>query len=482
MSRKIAPKASVSLTDTESALMNEHGAKLIFTTYQNRRCGLIIRNSRLIDASFFLESSSKIGAIYIGKVKSLVKNLNACFVEIADGEVCFLSMKNAENPYLVNRTFDGRILEGDELLVQVIRDAQKGKRSCVSAEISLSNDCFALMLGTTKVGFSSKLDNQRKGTLKKMLSQNHLVENGNLIQDCTKLLSEAEYQYLTSKGPALEHFTLPPVGMIVRTMAGELTEELSPREELLGHFYELSAELIRLLYFARFRSCFSCLKQAPLEYEEMLNQFVMDEARSGNVYPVTPVTSGLWSDKPAPNSYNGEVITDNKEFYEHLTAYCASNEKFQKINIRFYQDDQMPLSILYSIEKKMETALANRVWLKSGGNLVIETTEALTVIDVNTGKCEVKKGSEEVYYKINLEAACEIALQLRLRNLSGIIIVDFISMESAADEKELLAYLRTLVKYDKVQTTIVDITPLGLVEITRKKRNKSLREQFLAKE
>ena len=214
----------------------------------------------------------------------------------------------------------------------------------------------------------------------------------------------------------------------------------------------------------------------------MLNQFVMDEARSGNVYPVTPVTSGLWSDKPAPNSYNGEVITDNKEFYEHLTAYCASNEKFQKINIRFYQDDQMPLSILYSIEKKMETALANRVWLKSGGNLVIETTEALTVIDVNTGKCEVKKGSEEVYYKINLEAACEIALQLRLRNLSGIIIVDFISMESAADEKELLAYLRTLVKYDKVQTTIVDITPLGLVEITRKKRNKSLREQFLAKE
>lgn len=459
MSRKIAPKSSVSLTDTEAALINNvYGAKLIFTTYKGKHCGLTIKNNRLVDAMFFQESSGKIGAIYIGKVKSLVKNLNACFVEIGKGEICFLSMKNSPNPYLVNRMFDGRILEGDEILVQVIRDAQKGKRSCVSAELSLSNDYFALLLGTNKVGFSSKLEQQEKSILRKILSQNTLLENGNLVQDCGKLLSESEYQYLTAKGFSLNHFALPPVGMIVRTMAGEAASKEDSEEELLRHFYELSDEFIRLLYFARFRSCFSCLKQAPSEYEEMLGQFLADDSR------------------------NCEVITDRKESYEQIATYCASQDRFQNIHIHFYQDDQMPLSILYSLEKKMETALANRVWLKSGGNLVIETTEALTVIDVNTGKCECGNNSEEIYYNINLEAACEIALQLRLRNISGIIIVDFISMESAKDEKELLSYLRSLVKYDKVKTTIVDITPLGLVEITRKKRNKSLREQFMANE
>ena len=126
----------------------------------------------------------------------------------------------------------------------------------------------------------------------------------------------------------------------------------------------------------------------------------------------------------------------------------------------------------------MKTALESRVWLKSGGYLVIEPTEALTVIDVNTGKYEEGKNPEDTYRKVNLEAAEEVALQLRLRNLSGIIIVDFINMRAASDNAQLLHVLKALVKQDKVQTTVIDMTPLGLVEITRKKISKPLREQL----
>ncbi len=120
------------------------------------------------------------------------------------------------------------------------------------------------------------------------------------------------------------------------------------------------------------------------------------------------------------------------------------------------------------------------VWLKCGGCLIIDNTEALTVIDVNSGKCEAGTDSGTAYHKINLEAAEEVARQLRLRNLSGIIIVDFINMQSARDNRNLLHYLRELTARDRVLTKVVDITALGLVEITRQKISKPLREQFSA--
>ena len=119
-----------------------------------------------------------------------------------------------------------------------------------------------------------------------------------------------------------------------------------------------------------------------------------------------------------------------------------------------------------------------RVWLKSGAYLVIQQTEALTVIDVNSGKIQKKNAKDDIYFEINKEAAKEIALQLRLRNLSGIVIIDFISQNSKEQDNKLLAYLSSLVKKDSVKTNVIDMTPLGLVEVTRKKIHKSLKEQL----
>ena len=126
----------------------------------------------------------------------------------------------------------------------------------------------------------------------------------------------------------------------------------------------------------------------------------------------------------------------------------------------------------------MKEALDERVWLKSGAYLVIQQTEALTVIDVNSGKIQKKNPKDDIYFEINKEAAKEIALQLRLRNLSGIIIIDFISQNIKEQDSELLMHLNSLVKQDSVKTSVIDMTPLGLVEVTRKKIHKSLKEQL----
>ena len=136
----------------------------------------------------------------------------------------------------------------------------------------------------------------------------------------------------------------------------------------------------------------------------------------------------------------------------------------------------MPHINLYRLSAALDRALGRTVWLRSGGYLVIEPTEALTVIDVNTGKYTGKKTPAETILKINLEAAHEVARQLSLRNLSGIIIVDFIDMESKEDQETLMRTLGEELSRDPVKTILVDMTRLGLVEITRKKVRRPLHE------
>jgi ribonuclease G len=143
-----------------------------------------------------------------------------------------------------------------------------------------------------------------------------------------------------------------------------------------------------------------------------------------------------------------------------------------------YTDESYQLNKLYSIESKLEALLNKKVWLKSGAYLVIEKTEAMYVIDVNSGKNISKKANAEYIYSINAEAAKEIMYQLRLRNLTGMILVDFINMDNQEDKERLLEELRQYAKHDMIKTMVVDMTALDLVEITRQKNKKSLAEQI----
>ena len=148
----------------------------------------------------------------------------------------------------------------------------------------------------------------------------------------------------------------------------------------------------------------------------------------------------------------------------------------ETLTLRYYHDSLLSLSSLYSVKNSVEKAIAEKVWLNSGAYLIIQPTEAMTVIDINTGKNVAKKGVQENFLKINKEAAIEIAHQLRLRNLSGIIIVDFMNLASKEAEAELMSTFRAALKNDPVPTQLIDMTKLGLVEVTRKKVRKSLPE------
>lgn len=237
-------------------------------------------------------------------------------------------------------------------------------------------------------------------------------------------------------------------GIIVRTNARN-----AKKEKILEELKNLQTRYETLLKKGHSRVCFSLLEEHMPDYLQTLQ----------NVYTQTL----------------DEIVTDDPEVFQAVQNYLNCYGEYE-IPLRFYEDKLLPLSKLYSLESVLERSLQERVWLKSGGFLVIQPTEAFVCIDVNTGKFSGKKEIQETFRKINLEAAKEIAWQLRLRNLSGIILIDFINMENQEDKKELLHTLQAYLNQDPIKGTVVDITPLNIVEVTRKKVRKPLLEEWKA--
>lgn len=396
----------------EKELRNTSDGKLILTKYHNKSLALLIADNRLLQVAVFEENASKVGDIYLGKIKNVVRNIEACFVEIEAGELVYLPFSQYDNVFLVNRTPDGRILEGDEILVQITKDPQKTKQASATAQITVTGDYFVFNTGSEHIGASTKLSTDTRNHLTH-LAKEHLQKDK----------------------------SLPPYGMVIRTQAAALSED-----QFLSELQAQQEAFLTVFRKARHSTCFHCILKPDHAWENALRDI-------------------------SPNEYR-EVVTDLPKFRERTAPYFTSRQK----PVRLYQDPAYSLTKLYGIESKLENALSRRIWLKSGAYLVFDITEALTVFDVNSGKYESKKASKETFYHINLEAAKEIALQLRLRNLSGIILIDFINMNDPALEQELIHSMQTLVKQDTVPTKVIDITPLGLMELTRKKISKPLYE------
>ena len=148
----------------------------------------------------------------------------------------------------------------------------------------------------------------------------------------------------------------------------------------------------------------------------------------------------------------------------------------ENLSLRFY-DDTYSLDKLYSVSSNLEKALSKKVWLKSGAYIIIEPTEALTVIDVNSGKNIKQSGSNQYYLQINKEAAAEIMSQLQLRNISGIVVIDFIDMPDKEQQAQLIEQLSEDCKKQRIPTSFVEMTKLNLAHIIRKKVQQPLREQ-----
>ncbi|MFT6408296.1 MAG: ribonuclease G, partial [Arenicella sp.] len=170
-----------------------------------------------------------------------------------------------------------------------------------------------------------------------------------------------------------------------------------------------------------------------------------------------------------------KIRIDSRESFDKAREFAEDFMPELIDKLEYYPGEQ-PLFGLYSIEQEIESAMHRKVMLKSGGDIIIDQTEAMTTIDVNTGSYVGRRNHEETLFKTNLEAATEIAHQLRLRNLGGIIIVDFIDMQSSKHKKQVLAALSTSIAKDRVKINVTDISPLGLVEITRKRTRESLEQ------
>lgn len=373
----------------------------------------LYEDGRLMELSLIPKGKeSLLGNIYIGKVKNIVKNIQAAFVEIENGVICYLPLEEIKMPIYTKPKKQERLAEGDELLVQVSREAVKTKAPSVTTNLNLTGKYLVMTTGNQTVGFSSKLKGGEKERLRALVSS----------------------------------WQRPMAGLIVRTNAAGAGEE-----ELLKEYERLLKQYEFLTEKAVHRTTFSCvLRSRPAYLASILG------SRSERLK---------------------EILTDEAELYGQIREFLTDEMPEDSGKLRFYEDHQLSLKALYRMEKDLMEALSVKVWLKSGAYLVIEPTEALTVIDVNTGKYTEGKDKQETIRKINQEAAREITRQLRLRNLSGMILIDFVDMAGKEEPEKLLALMREQLQNDPLKAAAVDMTALGLMELTRKKQKKTLLEQ-----
>lgn len=385
----------------------------------------IAEQSKLHSAHFFRkEQESLVGNIYLATVIDIVKNLGAAFVDIAPGQRVFVPLPENQHFYTTNREFDGKLKQQDTVLIQIQKDAVKTKDPCGTGVISIAGNYCAISTGKPGLSISQKLSAKEKTLLKESLMEK-------FREKCPE---------------ALDRF-----GIIIRTNAKNCLADEAGMATLWHEVSAKIAELDQMLHNACYRTAHSVLfKKKPFYIENLKNGVI------GKI---------------------DKISTDILYVYEDLVNEFAEDESVSQM-LEYYQDERISLSNIYSLHTRIEEILGRKVWLPSGGNLIIDELEAMTVIDVNSAKISAKKSREELFYQINLEACEEIAHQLILRNLAGIIMVDFINMEKKEHQDALMKHLSGLLKQDPVPTRLVDLTPLGIVEITRKRTQPSFHEMY----
>lgn len=361
------------------------------------------------------------GAIFLGRVENVVSGMNAAFVDIGMEKNGFLYAGDVGfgDRELQTRLDELRIEKlarpGQEMLMQVMKAQSGQKGHRLSCHIALPGRTLVLLPQVSYVGVSRKIT------------------------------GEGERSRL--KGIAAGLTETSGMGLIVRTAAEGLPPEALSREyeALTGQWRDIE---VRAAHAIAPRRVFSNRDLALRCVRDMLGEDV----------------EAVWAD--------GQALFD-------ALRTCAESLAPQWLDRIRLHDSPTPLFDLYRVDAQLEKALRKYVWLKSGGSLVIEETEAMTVIDVNTGKFTGKKNLDDTLYRLNCEAAAEIVRQLRLRDIGGIVVVDFIDMRRGEDNERLLELLRTLVKVDRCRVNVVGMTGLGLVELTRKKERRSLSKQLL---
>jgi ribonuclease G len=372
-----------------------------------------------------------VGNVYKGKVQRVMPGMQAAFVDIGLERAAFLHANDifraapldaseadeapANPPPQVQIPITELLRDGAEIVVQVVKDPIGSKGARLTTQISIPSRYLVLLPRSKVIGISARIEDETERTrLKTLMAERTAGGAGH--------------------------------GYIVRTNAeGQPAEALAEDIAYLGRVWAL---IERNSANAPQGSCV---------YEDLS-------------LPLRAVRDLIRRDVD-------KVKVDSRETCEHLREFAANYMPVLADKIEHYSGAR-PVFDMYGVEDEIQRALDKQVPLKSGGYLVIDQTEAMTTVDVNTGSFIGQRNLEETVYRTNLEAAQAVARQLRLRNLGGIIIIDFIDMHDVEHRRQVLRTLEKSLVKDHAKTTVYDFSPLGLVEMTRKRTVESLERQL----
>ena len=362
------------------------------------------------------DHTSLVGNIYLGKVRNVLPGMEAAFIDFGaakNGVVYVSDLKvdgqgNGKKKARIEET----LKEGDEILVQVVKDAMGAKGARLTGLPSLPGRYLVLVPDSDAQGISRRLPDNERQRLRQVISK--VKPDG--------------------------------FGVIVRTAALHASDE-----EIAADISRLTKSWERIQEDSKGGGAPRAVYEEPdLLIRVIREHFTADFRR---------------------------MLIDDPTAHEKVLSYLRATAPDLVAKVSTYEDE-MGLFERYHVEDQLRKALDRRVYLPSGGHLVIDRTEALTVIDVNTGKFVGSSSLEETVLHNNLEAAEEIGRQLRLRDIGGIIVIDFIDMEAEDHQRQVLRRLRETLAKDKTRTQVFDVSHLGLVEMTRKNVAKGLLETF----
>jgi ribonuclease G len=361
-----------------------------------------------------ITSRGLVGNIYQGRVARVLPGMQSAFIEIGLARAAFLHVADIWAPQKnggEQKPIEKILHEGQTLLVQVIKDPIGSKGARLSTQVSIAGRLLVYLPGDAHIGISQRIEDE--------------AEREQLREKVHSLLPQGETG-----------------GFIVRTVAETATDE------------ELQADINYLITLWRgiAEAAKTASPQTVLYHDLDLPTRVLRDL-------VTETTE--------------RIIVDSRETHQRMTEF-AQKYTPRALPIIEHYTGELPLFDLFGAEDEVEKALGRRVDLKSGGYVIIDQTEALTTVDVNTGAFVSGRSFDDTIFKTNLEAAQAIARQLRLRNLGGIIIVDFIDMDTEEHRNAVLAEFKKALARDRTRITVNGFTQLGLVEMTRKRTRESL--------
>ena len=358
-----------------------------------------------------------VGNIYKGKVVRVLPGMQAAFIDIGEARTAFLHIddlvqRTNKKPDAEPAEISHLLHDGQQIVIQVIKDPVGSKGARLSAELSIASYNLVYMPNIEHIGISQRLEDEE--------------ERERLKTTLTAVVDELQVGG----------------GYILRTVAEGATE--TELRNAVGFLNRVWDDLLERKTTAKAPCCL--YEDLPL-YKRVLRDMVRPEVE--------------------------KIRVDSREILEKLTSFA---NKFNPEIVRLLEHypGERPLFYLYGVEDEITKALQRKVVLKSGGSLVFDQTEAMSTIDVNTGAFVGRRNLEETIYKTNLEAAVAIARQMRMRNLGGIIIVDFIDMQNTEHRRQVLRAFEKALARDSVRTTISGVTELGLVQTTRKRTSQSL--------